>query len=99
MKNHTGLRGARQQYAAAQAAQFETKDLHEALELYKRIVAAHPDAKEAGYSRSQIQNIVKNVVPEDELLEAQVSMAMAHLGGDRRQAREIPVAPALEART
>ena len=98
MHNETGLTEASRQYAAAHAAHYETKDLREALELYRGIVAAHPDAQEARYSRSQIQNIIKEVVPEQELFEAQVGMAMAHFGGDRQQERRTPVTPTAEAR-
>ncbi len=98
MKNDTSLTGASRQYAAAHAAHYETEDLREALELYQGILAAHPDSQEAGYSRSQIQNIIKGVVPERELFEAEVGMAMAHFGGDRQQARPIPVKPMGEAR-
>ena len=97
MENDTSTREACSRYAAAQAEQYETKDLHEALELYMHIVAAHPETKEAGYSRSQIQNIAKRVVPEPELLQAHVSMARAHLDEDRRQTIETPVESALEA--
>lgn len=99
MKNDTGQREAHQQYDAAYAAHYENKDLREALELYRRILAAHPDTKEAGYSRSQIQNIVKKVVPEHELFDAQVGMAMAQFGGDRQQERKIPATPLMEARS
>jgi hypothetical protein len=98
MRNDKGLTEASRQYAAAHAAHYETKDLREGLELYRGILAAHPDTQEAGYSRSQIQNIIKEVVPERELLEAQVGMAMAHFGGDRQQERRIPVTPTAEAR-
>lgn len=98
MRNDTGLTEANRQYAAAHAAHYETKDLRVALELYRGILAAQPDSKEAGYSRSQIQNIIKDVVPERELFEAEVGMAMAHLGGDRQQERPIPATPVGEAR-
>ena len=98
MRNDTGLTEASRQYAAAHAAHYETKDLREALELYKGILATHPDSQEAQYSRSQIQNIIKEAVPERELFEAQVGMAMAHFGGDRQQERRIPVTPTAEAR-
>ena len=98
MRNDTGLTEASQRYAAAYAAHYETKDLREAIELYRGIVAAHPDTQEAGYSRSQIQNIIKEVVPEQGLFEAEVGMAMAHFGGDRQQERRIPVTPMGEAR-
>jgi hypothetical protein len=79
MRNDTALTEAGQQYAAAHAAHYTTKDLHEALELYKSVIAAHPNAPEAGYSRTQIQNIVKGVVPEERLLDAQLELALAHI--------------------
>jgi hypothetical protein len=99
MRNDTGLTEASRQYAAAHAAHYETKHLREALERYRGILAAHPDTQEAGYSRSQIHNIIKEVVPERELFEAEVGMAMAHFGGDRQQEIRIPVAPVIEAST
>ncbi len=70
---------AGQQYAAAHAAHYTTKNLREALELYQSIVASYPNSQEAGYSRSQIQNIVNAVVPTQELFATQVDMALAHL--------------------
>ena len=70
---------ASQQYAAAHAAHYGAKDLRAAMELYRGILVAHPDTREAGYSRSQMQNIVRAVVPAPELLEAQVSCAMTRL--------------------
>ena len=79
MRNDTGLAEARQQYEAAHAAHYTTKDLREALELYKRIMAAHPSTQEAGYSRLQIQNIVNAVVPEQELLDSQVNLALTRI--------------------
>ena len=85
MRNDTGPTEAGQQYAAAHAAHYTTKNLREALDLYKGIIAAHPDTREAGYSRSQIQNIVNAVVPEQGLFDAQVDLALAHLEhGDNR---------------
>ena len=97
MRNDNGLTEASRQYAVAHAAHYEMKDLREALELYKRILVRHPDSQEAGYSRSQLQNIIKEVVPERELFEAQVGMAVAHFGGDGQQERRIPVTPMGEA--
>jgi hypothetical protein len=99
MRNDTGPTEASQQYAAAYTAHYETKNLREALELYKGILATHPDTQEAGYSRSQILNIVKEVAPERELFEAQMGVAMAHFGGDRQQEMRIPATPVMEART
>ena len=98
MRNDTGMTKASQQYAVAHAAHYETRDLPQALELYKGILAAHPDAQEAGYSRSQIRNIVREVVPERELFETQLGMAVAHCGGDREQERPIPPTPMGEER-
>jgi hypothetical protein len=40
---------------------------------------AHPETQEAEYSRSQIQNIVSTVVPNQELFDAQVELALGHL--------------------
>ena len=98
MRNDSDLTQASQDYAGAYAAHYETKDLRIALERYKGILAAHPDTQEAGYSRSQIQNIIKEGVPERELFEAQVGIAMANFGWDRQQERWIPVPPTMEAR-
>jgi len=79
MRNDTPLTVADTQYAEAHAAHYMTKDLHEALELYKGVMAAHPNTKEAVYSRTQIQNIVKSVVPKQRLLDAQVELALTYL--------------------
>ena len=94
MRNDTGPIEAGQQYAAAYAAHYTTKDLHEAFELYWGVMAAHPNTQEAEYSRSQIQNIVNTVVPKQELLDAQVDLALAHLEhGDQPDVRPAPVTP------
>jgi hypothetical protein len=79
MGNDVAPTEAGRQYIAAQEAQYETKDLHEALDLYRALVAAHPNAQEAEYSRTQIRNIVKRVVPSKRLLDAQVELALDHL--------------------
>ena len=79
MKNDTVSTEAGRQYAAAHDAQYTTKDLHEALGLYRDVMAAHPDTQEAEYSWTQIHNIVKSVVPKQELLDAQVKLTFAHL--------------------
>jgi hypothetical protein len=79
MRNETELTEAGKQYAEAYAAHYTTKDLHEALELYKAIMAEHPNTKEAEYSRTQIQNIVQSVVPKQRLLDAQVELALTYL--------------------
>jgi hypothetical protein len=42
-------------------------------------MASHASAQEAGYSRAQIQNIVNTLVPAQELLDAQLELALARL--------------------
>jgi hypothetical protein len=79
MKTATVKSEAGKLYAAAYGAQYTEKGLLEALKLYKSIVAAYPDTPEAGFSRAQIQNIVKAVVPKQELLDAHLGLALAHL--------------------
>jgi hypothetical protein len=76
--------GPPEEYAAAYSAHYAQRDLASALALYQRVVADHPDAREAGYSRAQIANIVSAVVPQGDLLHAQVALALAHLAGSER---------------
>lgn len=73
-----GLTEAGQQYAAAYATHYTTKNLRTALGLYKSVISAHPGTREAGYSWSQIQNIVKSVVPEEEFIAVHVDLGVAH---------------------
>ena len=67
-------------YAAAYAAHYTGHDLPEALKLYLKVMSAHPGTKEAGYARAQAQNIINATVPDRELLDAQVELALAHFG-------------------
>ena len=69
---------AGQQYAAAYEAHYTTKDIHKAFTLYEDIMAAHPDTKEAGYSRSQVQNIVNAVVPKKKIMDSLMELARIH---------------------
>ena len=79
MSDHIATTEAGRRYAAAHEEHYATKDLHEALELYMGVMAAHPNTKEAEYSRTQMHNIVKSVVPKEDLLIAQVELALARL--------------------
>lgn len=79
MKKTAKKAEAGQQYTAAHEAHYKAKDLGEALRLYRDVMNAHPESQEAEYSRSQIQNIVSSVVPKEELFEAQVELALAHV--------------------
>jgi len=76
MRNHTTFTEAGKQYAEAYAAHYTKKNMLDALKLYKNVIDAYPDTKEAEYSRTQIQNIVQNVVPKQKLLDAQVELAI-----------------------
>ena len=61
----------------AYAAHYATKDLKEAFELYRGVMASYPESQEAMYSQKQIENIVAALVPKQELFDAQVNMALA----------------------
>ncbi len=65
-------------YASAYAAHYTARNLHMAFELYMSLIASHPDTSEAGYSRSQIQNIANAVVPKEKLFQAQVDLALPY---------------------
>lgn len=78
MRNATAHTDANRQYAAAYAAHYTEHDLPSALRLYKQVMASHPSDPEAEYSRVQILNIVNAVIPRQELLDAQMEMAVAH---------------------
>ncbi len=69
---------ARQKYTTAYAAQYTTKDTHKAFTLYADIIADHPNTEEAGYAKSQIQNIVKSFVPEEKFMDSLVGLARIH---------------------
>lgn len=71
---------AHRQYTAAHGAHYGAKDLGRALDLYRAVLSAYPESLEAGYSRSQILNLVKAVVPEQELFAAQVGLVSRRLG-------------------
>lgn len=70
---------AAEQYAAAYATHYTERHLLGALRAYGQVIELHPSEPEAGYSRSQIQNIVNLVVPARELLASQTDLAARHL--------------------
>ncbi|MBU2552631.1 MAG: hypothetical protein KKB20_29730 [Proteobacteria bacterium] len=79
MRDNTKQEKAGLNYEAAHTAHYKKKDLSEALDLYMGVMAAHPDTPEAEYSRTQIQNIAKSVVPKQELVDAERGLIIAHL--------------------
>lgn len=66
-------------YGAAHAAHHLASDLSLALRLYRELLTLHPNTREAGYSQTQVRNIANTVVPEEEMLETQIKLALAHL--------------------
>ncbi len=57
-----------EQYTVAYESHYVDQNLREALDRYVALIDMHPNSVEADYSRTQIQNIAKAVVPEDEIL-------------------------------
>ena len=78
MRNQTESTEANRIYATAYAAHYTEHDLPSALRHYRQLMASHPSGPEAEYSRVQIQNIVNAVVPKQELLDAEMEMALTH---------------------
>jgi len=74
-----GKTEAAQQYEAAHEEHYTTKDPGEALGLCRPGTDAHPETQEAEGSRWQIQNIVRAVVPQQEILDAQVELTLVHV--------------------
>jgi hypothetical protein len=79
MSDDSARTEAAREYAAAYAAHYSERDLAMALQLYKKLMASHASAGEEGYSRTQVQNIVNAVVPEQELLDARTELALDRL--------------------
>lgn len=75
---------ARQQYAAAYASHYTGRNLPLAFQLYKELMASHPNTPEAGYARMQVQNLINAVVPKQELLDAQIECLLVHFENDAR---------------
>lgn len=94
MRKETEPTEAKRQYAAAYAAHYTERDLPLALQLYSKLIASHSSDPEANYSRMQVQNIINAVVPKQELLDAQMELALAHFEKETPlDAERIPVAP------
>lgn len=77
------LSPADQLYAAAYAAHYTNHDLSSAFRIYRELLASYPNEKEADYARMQIHNIIWSVVPEQELLDVQIELALFYMELDR----------------
>jgi hypothetical protein len=78
MRNNKLSTEAGQRYASAYDVHYTAKDIPKAFALYEHIIAAHPDTLEAGYSRSQVQNIVNAVVPKKKIMDSLLELARLH---------------------
>lgn len=79
MKTITPPTESGNRYDAAHKMHHTEQNPGGAVGLYAAIIAEYPDAPEAGYCQSQVMNIVKSVVPKDELLEVHVGLIRTHL--------------------
>ena len=79
MPTDTQTSTATTQYAAAYATHYSTKDLSKALGQYSALISDYPDTPEAGYSRAQIVDIAKAVVPTDDLIDAHLALAFKNV--------------------
>jgi hypothetical protein len=82
MKNRNNVTVAGQDYTRAHDMHYKTKDLPKAFKLYGGIIADYPETKEAGYSLTQVQNIVNAVIPKKEVMDALVALTLAHFEQD-----------------
>ena len=57
MSDNGSSSGAAREYAVEYATLYSERDLAMALRRYMKIIASHASAREAGYSRTQIQDI------------------------------------------
>ena len=79
MRDETRPSEPDRRYASAHELHYGSKNLRGALDHYLEIMVIDAGTPEAGYARSQIDNIVKAVVPEQTLFDAQVELAGRHL--------------------
>ncbi len=82
MKKRNNATVADQDYTKAHDMHYKTKNLPKALNLYRGIIADYPKTDEAGYSLSQVQNIVNAVVPKQEVMDALVALTLTHFEQD-----------------
>jgi hypothetical protein len=79
MRDQNEPTSSERSYAAAYAAHYSERNLAAPLRLYMDLIASRPNAREAGYSRAQTQDIVNAVVPAQALFDAQIGLAVARL--------------------
>jgi hypothetical protein len=82
VKNRTKDTAEGKDYTKAHNMHYKNKNLPKAFKLYRDIIADYPRTDEAGYSLSQVKNIVNDVVPKQEVMDALVAMTLAHFEQD-----------------
>ena len=82
MKNRNNATATDQNYTKAHDMHYKTKDLPRAFKLYRSIIADYPETEEAGYSLSQVKNIMNEVVPKQEVMDTLVALTLAHFEQD-----------------
>ena len=82
MKNKNNVTRAGEDYTKAYGMHYKTKDLQKAFKLYRGVITDYPRTDEAGYSLSQVQNIVNSVVPKQEVMDSLVALTLAHFEQD-----------------
>ena len=82
MKNRKNVTQAGQDYTKAHDMHYKTRNLPKAFKLYRGVIADYPRTEEAGYSLSQVQNIVNEVVPKQKVMDALVALTLVHFEQD-----------------
>ncbi len=83
MRHEVEISKAGKLYAAAYAAQYSSKNIYKAFTLYKSVIAAFPQSKEAGNAKLQIRNIVDNLLPKDPFLREQINSASVMVDSEK----------------
>lgn len=65
---------AGKKYAAAYETHYTQQNFHSAFCQYVDLIDLYPDSLEAKYARTQLDNIVKALIPDDERLSSLVQL-------------------------
>lgn len=66
-------------YQAAYTLQYVDDNLLDALAAHHAVIERYPESPQAAYSRTQIGNIARRVIPASKLVDAQLAMARREL--------------------
>ena len=82
MRTENELTEPGRQYVAAYTAHYTARDLPLALRLYQKLMVSYPNTQEADYARMQVPNIANAVVPQQQVLDAQIELVLGHIQHD-----------------